>query len=547
MIPISLLLLASLVAPGAPAGLAARATPVGPAQVQEAPLRAHLAFLADDLLEGRGTGQRGGALAVRYLEAQLQALGLEPVVGGGYRQRAEVVGARLRPSESELAFRTSAGELRPVLFEDVVMAAGQARPDVRLEAEVVFVGFGIDAPGERWDDYQGVDLTGKLLLMLVNEPPPTAEEPGLFGGADLTEYGRWTWKFEEAARRGAAGVLLVHTAEGASYGWSVVGTGFRGEKFQLADGPRLAPLQGWVTEPFARRLAAAGGQDLDALRARALRRGFRPVALGLTASAHLVSEVRTFPQENVAGLVRGTDPVLAREAVVYSAHWDHFGVQDGRIFNGAVDNASGCAALLALAQAAAASPARRSQIVLFTFGEEQGLLGASAWVRQPPWPIEATVADLNLESLNFVGRSRDIEFLGGQRSTLPEAGQAVARRLGLTLRPAEPDLAGLAFRSDHFPFARAGIPALSPGFSLAGQRDYLERGEERRAEARRFLERYHQESDDYDPAWDLSGMVQQAEFVLELGRAVADAPRRPAWKPGQAPPPGARTPPPAAR
>lgn len=501
-----------------------------PAAVREAPLRAHLAMLADDLFEGRGTGQRGGALTVRYLETQLAALGLQPAVGGGFLQRVEVVGTRLDAAASALRFEGPAGALEPALQEDVVFATGAARPEVAVDAEVVFAGFGIAAPEERWDDWKGVDVAGKLVLLLVNDPPPTPEEPGRFGGASLTRYGRWTWKFEEAARRGAAGVLLVHTAESAAYGWNVVITGFRGEKFQLAAGTRGAPLQGWVAEPFARRLAAAGGQDLDALRAAAQRRDFRPVPLGLRARARVTSAVRRFEQENVAGLVRGTDPALRDEAVVYSAHWDHFGVADGKIYNGAVDNASGCAALLAMAEAAAASPARRTQLFLFTFGEEQGLLGAQAWVRDPPWPLARTVAVLNLESLNFVGRARDVEFLGGERTTLLEVARAVAPRTGLTLRPPEPDPAGLFFRSDHEPFARAGVPALSPGFSLAGQRDYLREPEASREKARQNLERYHTERDDYDPAWDLSGMVQQAQFVLDLGRAVADAPGRPAWR-----------------
>ena len=472
---------------------------------------------------------------MRYLETQLRVLGLEPAVEGGFLQRAEVVGTRLDGAASSLRFRSPRGELAPVLMEDVVMATGQARPRVELEAEVVFVGFGIDAPAERWDDYKGTDLKGKLLLMLVNEPPPTAEEPRRFDGPSLTHFGRWTWKFEEAARRGAAGVLLVHTTESASYPWSVVTTGFRGEKFQLAAGPRGAPLQGWVTEAFAGRLVAAGGQDLGALRARALRRDFRPVPLGVTGAAHLESAVRSFPQENVAGLVRGTDPALAAEAVVYSAHWDHFGVAGGTIFNGAVDNASACATLLAMAQAAVASPARRSQLFLFTFGEEQGLLGAQAWVRQPPWPLARTVAALNLESLNWVGPSRDIEFLGGERSTLLETGREVAARDGLVLRPAEPDPAGLYFRSDHFPFALAGVPGVSPGFSLLGQRDYLEAPEASRAKARLNMARYHTGQDRYDPSWDLRGMVQQGQFILDLGRAVADAPGRPAWKAGGQP------------
>lgn len=500
----------------------------GAPKVQEAPIRAHLAFLADDLLEGRGTGQRGGDLAVAYLEAQVRALGLAPANGASYRQRIDVLGAKTLPARSAITFRGPGGELAPAFFQDVVATTGQGVPETAFEAPVLFVGFGIDAPGERWDDYKGVDCRGKLLLMLVNEPPPTAAEPGLFEGESLSRHGRWTTKFEEAARKGAAGVLLVHTDASATYSWSVVTAGFQGEKFMVASGPRLAPLEGWVTEAFARRLAKAGGQDLDALRQSAATREFRPVPLDLTAKARLESAVRTFPQYNVAALLPGTD--LKDEAVVFSAHWDHLGIQDGRIFNGAVDNASAVASLLALAQASVGRPTRRTQLYLFTCGEEQGLLGAEGYVRQPLWPLAKTVADLNFESLNWVGPSRDIEFLGGERSTLLDLGRTVAASMGMTLRKPEPDTQGLYFRSDHYPFAKAGIPALSPGFSLAGQRDYLENPEASRAKGLSYLGVYHRTTDRYDPAWDLRGMVQQAQFILELGRAVADAQARPAWK-----------------
>ncbi|BDU72607.1 M28 family peptidase [Mesoterricola silvestris] len=496
--------------------------------VKEAPIRAHLAFLADDLLEGRGTGQRGGDLAVAYLEAQLGALGLKPANGASFRQRIDVLGTRTLPARSSITFHGPGGDLAPAFMDDLVASSGQGVPEAAFEAPVLFVGFGIDAPDERWDDYKGVDCRGRLLLMLVNEPPPTTAEPGLFEGPGLSRHGRWTTKFEEAARRGAAGVLLVHTDASATYGWSVVTAGFQGEKFMVASGPRLAPLQGWVTEAFARRLAQAGGQDLDALRRRASTRDFRPVPLRLTAKARLESAVRTFPQYNVAALLPGTD--LADEAVVYSAHWDHLGLQEGRIYNGAVDNASAVASLLALAQASVDRPARRTQIFLFTCGEEQGLLGAEGYVRHPLWPLAKTVADLNLESLNWVGPTRDIEFLGGERSTLIDLGRTVAARLGMTLRRPEPDTQGLYFRSDHYPFARAGIPALSPGFSLAGQRDYLEAPEASRAKALSYLGVYHRPTDRYDPAWDLRGMVQQAQFILDLGRAIADAPERPVWR-----------------
>lgn len=498
--------------------------------VREEPIRAHMAFLADDLLEGRGTGQRGGDLAVRYLEAQLRSLGLKPAAGGSFLQKVDVLGVQLLREKSQLRFQNEREQWSPVFFDEVVYGAGNGRPDNLIAAPVLFVGFGIEAPEEQWDDFKGVDGQGKLLVMMVNDPPPTTQERDRFEGEGLTYYGRWTYKFEQAARHKAAGVLLIHTAPSATYDWSVARNGFQGEKFQLLDGPPLTPLQGWITEAAARKLFALAGKDLDELRRQALSRDFRPVELPLRASGRLVSAVRTFPQFNVAGILEGHDPALRNELMMYTAHWDHLGIQEGRIYNGAVDNASAVAALLAMAQAAVDHPSRRSQMFLFTCGEEQGLIGAEAYVRQPLWPLSQTVAALNLESLNWVGLSRDIEFLGGHRSTLQELGEKTATLMEMVLRRQEPDIQGLYFRSDHFPFAKAGIPALSPGFSLAGQREYLENPEASRAKARTFLDRYHQENDDFDPAWDLRGLVQQSQFILNLGRLIADSPARPRWK-----------------
>jgi Zn-dependent M28 family amino/carboxypeptidase len=515
--------------------VAGPAASTGPT-VLEAPIRAHIAFLSDDLLEGRGTGQRGGELAVKYLETQLRALGLKPAAQDGFLQRVDLLGVKLLVERSRLDFRGRGGDYTPAFFDEVAYGAGNGLPDNAIDAGVVFVGYGIDDPAERWDDYKGVDCRGKLLVMMVNEPPPTADEPGRFDGGNLSYFGRWTYKFEEAARRGAAGVLLIHTDPSATYGWAVARNGFQGERFQLEAGPRLTPFQGWIREDAARKLFALAGKDLDEVRRQAQNRSFRPVALNVRATGRLVSAVRSFPQYNVAGVLEGTDPTLKRELVVYSAHWDHFGIQGGRIYNGAVDNGSALATLLAIAQASVGHPTRRSQMFLFTCGEEQGLLGSYAYVQHPLWPLAQTVADLNLESLNWVGPSRDIEFLGGERSDLQELGEQTARAMGMVLRPSEPDVQGLYFRSDHFPFAKAGIPALSPGFSLAGQRDYLENREASLAKARTFLDRYHTERDDFDPSWDLRGMVQQGQFILNLGRRIADAPTRPQWRPGPAAP-----------
>nr|WP_316410999.1 M28 family peptidase [Mesoterricola sediminis] len=511
--------------------LFAAALSAGTPQVQEAPLRAHLSLLADDLFEGRGSGQRGADLTVRYLETQLQALGLQPV-GGSYRQAVHLAGTRVTRADLRVA---GAGQPLPLASgQDAAWCTGLPEARQAFDAPLLFVGYGITAPDERWDDYKGAEVRGKVLVALVNDPQPTAEEPDRFGGAALTYYGRWIYKFEEAKRHGALGVLLVHTTPSASYGWSVVVNSFATWRFQLAAEPGLA-LQSWITEDAARRLCAAGGQDLDALRRAAERRDFRPVPLAARLQGTLEAEVKVQDQFNVAGVIPGTDPVLKDEVVIYSAHWDHFGRSgkpDGRgddIYNGAVDNASGCAGLLAMAQAAAAAPRKRSQMFLFTAAEEQGLWGSQAYVKDPLWPLARTAADLNLDSLNWVGATRDIGVAGADRTTLLESAAQVAQAMGLTLAPAGVDTAGGYFRSDHFPFAKAGVPA----FSIGGGRTYVKDPEASRAKAATMGARYHQVTDEYDPAWDLSGMVQQCQYTLNLGAAVADAPAKPAWKPGR--------------
>jgi Zn-dependent M28 family amino/carboxypeptidase len=507
--------------------------------VQEAPLRAHLAFLADDLLEGRGTGQRGGELTVRYLETQAAAIGLQPAAGKSYRQRVDLVGQKTQPG-SHLAFEAGGKTIEAAFGAGAVYANGNGRPDTRLDAPIVFVGYGIDSPEEGWNDFQGADLKGKLLVAMVNDPQPTAAEPDRFGGKSLTWYGRWTYKFEEAVRQGAAGILLIHTTASASYPWSVPVNSFSHEQFHLA-GPGNA-LQGWISEDMARSLFAAAGQDLDALRARAEVKGFRPVPLAASVHAEVKSAVREVAEYNVAGIVPGTDPKLRAEAVIYSAHWDHLGVdqqngQPDHIWNGAIDNGSGTAALLAMAQAAVAHPARRTQIFLWPCAEEQGLLGSLAYTRSPLWPLAKTAADLNLDSMNFVGPTRDIGVPGAERSSLYTTSAQVAKAMGLTLAPSVPDLGGAYFRADHFMFAKAGVPAFNVGsavFSGDGSFAFAHDPATATGRMRAFTKDYHQVSDQYDPAWDLSGMVQQAQFTLNLGYAVANAPAMPAWRAGEA-------------
>lgn len=508
-------------------------------KVAEAPLRAHMAFLADDLLEGRGTGQRGGELAVRYLETQAAALGLQPGVGKSYRQSVKMFGATTRPTSS-LRFDVGGKTLSPRLGSEVYFANASGGTEARFEAPVVFVGYGIDAPEENWNDFEGVDVKGKLIIAMVNDPKPTAAEPQRFAGKSLTYYGRWAYKFEEALRKGASGVLLIHTTESASYPWSVASNGHGREQFYLQG--KGNQMQGWIHEDAARALFTAAGKNLDSLRAQAEVRGFKPVDLGVRARVAVDSSVRQLEQFNVIGIVPGTDKTLKHEAVIYSSHWDHLGKTEGgngqdRIWNGAIDNASGSAALLAMAEVAVRKPARRTQIFMWPCAEEQNLLGASAYVRDPVWPLAKTAADLNLDSMNFVGKTRDIGVAGSERSSLYASAVKVAKAMGLKIAPSTPDLGGAYFRADHFAFAKAGVPAFNVGSAVFSGDGSFEFADEHAHASRKmvgFKDHYHQVSDEYDPAWDLSGMVEQAQFTLNLGYEVANAPTMPTWNKNEA-------------
>ena len=506
--------------------------------VQEAPLRAHLAFLSSDLLEGRGTGQRGADLTVSYLETQALLAGLKPVRGNSFRQSVQIAGVKSLPQESSLQAVAGDGKAVPLAFgPDWVWATGDSVAAHTFDAPLVFVGYGITAPEEGWNDFRNADVKGKIVVMMVNDPQPTEAEPNRFAGKALTYYGRWTYKFEEAKRQGATGVLLIHTKPSASYDWNVVQSSWSGsERFQLADRTAGTPLQGWITEAAARRLFAAGGQDLDALRAKAESKDFQAVALNARLAGEMKSAVRKVEQFNIAGMVPGTDAKLKDEAVIYSGHWDHLGKQGDEkagvdiIYNGAVDNASGTAGLLAMAQEAVKKPAKRTQIFLWVAAEEQGLLGSAAYAADPLWPLNKTAAALNLDSLNFVGATRDMGAQGSERTELGSIAATVAKAMGLQIAAARPDLAGGYFRSDHFSFAKAGVPA----FSINGGRDYVKDAEASKAKAAAYGPRYHQVTDEYDASWDLSGMTQQAQFTLNLGQAVANAPKMPAWKAGDA-------------
>jgi Zn-dependent M28 family amino/carboxypeptidase len=508
--------------------------------VQEAMLRPHLAYLADDILEGRGTGQRGGDLTVRYLETQAALIGLQPLFPKHpfpYRQSVEITGALTLPA-SHIEFQSGNKTYKPTLGPQILIANTTGTSHVAFEAPLVFVGYGINAPEENWDDYKGLDVKGKIVVMMVNDPKATAAEPKRFGAEAMTYFGRWMYKFEEASRRGAAGVLLIHTTASATYAWNVPETSFSHERFNLKGGGN--PMEGWWAEESLQNVLADVGLNLNELRARAEKRDFEPVALPLTAKVELHSNIRQVEQFNIMGIVPGTDPVLKSEAVIYSSHWDHLGIVEepgkpAKIWNGAVDNASGAAALLAMAQAAVKHPTKRSQIFLWPAAEEQGLIGSLAYVRNPAWPLSKTVADLNLDSMNFVGVTKDIGIAGSERSSLYDSAKQVANQMGLKIAASVPDLGGAYFRADHFNFARSGVPAFNVGsavFSGDGHFEFTDHAHASESKMKGFKKDYHTVNDRYDPQWDLSGMVQQAQFTLNLGYLIANNKQIPQWKKG---------------
>jgi len=505
----------------------------------ETRIRADIRYLSDDLLEGRGTGSRGGMLAARYIASQFEGLGLEPAgTDRSYLQHVQLVGTKTDPS-TQLVARASSGtsEARFRFGEDFVASTEMEEPEVNVIGDLVFVGYGISAPEYNWDDYKGLDVRGKILLMMVNDPPSSAAEPKLFGGAALTYYGRWTYKFEEAARRGAGGIILIHSPESAGYGWNVVKNSWGAETFTLASsGKPPLRIKGWVTDDTARAIVKLSGLDLNSLRLSAQTREFRPQSLNANIDTKLKVTTRKITSPNVAGLLRGSDPNLMNEFVVVSAHWDHLGIRPDQpgdnIYNGAVDNATGVAGLLAVARWLTEQEKRpkRSVIFLSPTAEEQGLLGAEYYTRNPYAAMSKTVANLNLDSMNVLGVTTDITPIGAERSTLRMFIDAVARDSSITVSPDPRPEQGLFYRSDHLPFAKAGVPAinLNPGTHFVGHSDTWA--------AEQFKEfnetRYHQPSDEYSPNWDLRGLLQQARLASLIVSRIANAPDRPRWNPG---------------
>jgi len=498
----------------------------------------HVEVLASDEYLGRGPGQPGGDMAVEYIAARFEEYGLE-APNGSYLQPVPMVGNTPVAASAELQLRGPRGTLEPTYLDDFVLNPGDAEATrAEGEAELVFVGYGIDAPENEWDDFGGVDVAGKYILILVNDPPASASEPALFGGEAMTYYGRWTYKYEEAARQGALGALIVHETEPASYPWSVVRNGFSGEQFALPLGPaepRPPALIGWVTVDLARALLALGGLDFDELKAGAATRGFAAVETGVTVGAAVDAEVRRVETANVVGLLPGSE--RPDEVILVTSHYDHFGVGapiDGdSIYNGAYDNASGTALILAMARALADMPRAPARSVLFiaTGAEEQGLLGAERYVQMPLIPLERTVAEVNFDEANVWGETTDVTVIGEERTELGPYVRARAAEMGLTIMPEAEPAAGTYFRSDHFPFARAGVPSLyfNHGWRFVGRPDAW--GDSVRTDYN--ANRYHQPSDEIFPDFVYDGAAQYGDLALLTILDLAQDDTWPNWLEGQ--------------
>jgi Zn-dependent M28 family amino/carboxypeptidase len=507
-------------------------------QIVESKLRAHVKYLADDLLEGRGPGSRGGMLAAKYIASQFEALGLEPAAADrSFFQQVQMIGTRTDPS-TKLAVKSESAAAEFKFGDEFVAGTDLEQAEIPINGEIIFAGYGVNAPENNWDDYKGLDVRGKVLMIMVNDPPASPSEPNLFGGKALTYYGRWTYKYEEAARRGAAGVILIHTDNSAGYGWSVVRNSWGGARFGLApeaNTPSLK-LKSWVTEETASKIAQLGGKDLNQLRQSAASRAFRPAPLGVSLNMTLRAQSQRMTSPNVVAIYRGNDLTLKNEYVVYSAHWDHLGVRPDQpgdnIYNGAVDNATGVAGIIAIANAfnSLAIKPRRSILFIATTAEEQGLLGAEYYATHPLVPFQQTVANINLDSMNALGVTTDITPLGAERSTLGKVIDEVAKENNVTVSPDPRPEQGSFYRSDHFPFAKAGVPAVSfnPGVKFVGHSDKW--GEEQFQDYNQH--RYHQPSDEYSPNWNFGGMIQQARLAFWIGLRVANATETPQWNRG---------------
>jgi len=505
---------------------------------------AHTRVLSSDEYEGRGPGTKGEELTVNYLVDQFKMLGLKPGnADGTYLQKVPLVG--VTPAAAPLVVEKG-GRRLPLKWKDDVVAWTKHVADSASinRSELVFVGYGIVAPEFNWDDYKGVDLKGKTLVMLVNDPPvpdasnPSQLDPKVFGGKAMTYYGRWTYKYEIGAQKGAAGVLIIHETEPAGYPFEVVQAKTT-EQFDLVTPDKnmgRVNIEGWITLDRAKDLMKLAGEDFDTLKKQAATREFKPVPLGLTASMTIKNTLRTIDSQNVVAKLEGSDPALKDEYVVYTAHWDHLGVgpeQNGdRIYNGAKDNAVGVAGLLELARAfTKVSPApKRSILFLSVTAEEQGLLGSQYYSVTPLYPLRKTLANINMDGLNVHGRTKDLTLIGYGASDLDDYASAAAAEQGRVIRPDPESEKGFYYRSDHFNFAKQGVPALDPDQGT----DFIGRpaGYGKQVRDAYTEHDYHKPTDVVKADWDLSGAVEDLQVFFAVGYRVAQADTYPDWKPG---------------
>lgn len=506
------------------------------AVIDRASLEGPIRFLADDLLEGRGPSSRGDELTQIYLASTLQLLSLEPGgENGSYLQPFDIVGIEAQvPAAWE--FKKGGQTVSLKSKEDFIAASGvQEERSTLNNAELVFVGYGIEAPEYQWNDFKGQDLKGKVLVMLNNDPD---WDPKLFEGNRRLYYGRWTYKYESAARQGAAGAIIVHTTPSAGYPWQVVQTSWSGEQFELpAEGEPRLQVAAWTTEDGARQIAKLAGQDLDKLIQLAKSRDFKPVPLGVTTSLSLTNKISKVKTANVGGLLRGSDPKLREEVVVYSAHHDHLGIgepdkEGDRIYNGAMDNAAGTAQLLAIARAFSELPQRprRSVLFLFVAAEEQGLLGSEYYSRHPTFHPGRIAANINYDGGNIWGRTEDLAFIGYGKSSLDKVVETLAARQDRKVVGDQFPDRGFFYRSDQFNFARIGVPAiyLDTGTRFRGKPESW--GKEQ-IEAYEAVS-YHQPSDEIGPSWSYDGMIEDARLGFHAGVEIANTETLPTWNPG---------------
>ena len=515
--------------------------------IDAAAVLTHVKALASDAFEGRAPGTPGEDKTVAYLIDQFKKLGLKPGnPDGTFVQKVPLVGTT--PSAAPVTIKGGSGGGAPLTLawrDDVVAWTKRVVDEVTLvDSELVFVGYGVEAPEYQWDDYKGLNLEGKTLVMLVNDPPvpdpktPGQLDPKTFGGRAMTYYGRWTYKYEMGAKKKAAAVLIVHETGPAGYPFAVV-QGKTGEQFGSVTpdkGMSRAAVEGWITLDKAKAIFARAGQDFDKLKAAAATRAFTPVPLGVTASMTIKNTMRRVDSQNVVARLDGADPAGKNEYVVYTAHWDHFGIGEpvngDKIYNGAVDNATGTAALLEVARAFTKLPAppKRSILFLAVTAEEQGLLGSEYYAQQPLYPLARTLADLNMDALNVDGRTKDLTVIGLGASELDDYARAAAKEQGRVLKGDPEPEKGFYYRSDHFNFAKVGVPALNADAGV----DYVGKPASFGLEARKRYteERYHKPQDEVLPTWDLSGLAEDAQLLFAVGYRVAQADRYPAWSPG---------------